>query len=311
MISRAASAIWSGLSAAARESARRGWLESTRLEGVGRVISVGNLQAGGAGKTPLVAQIAREAAERGLSVCILCRGYGAAWENSGGMIAPGGRDPDPLLCGDEAVLLHDLAPSATISIGANRAGQFEKTRSRSPGKRFDVAILDDGFQHHRLRRDVEIVALTSATRGERVFRDSEAALRHADLVVWTKGDRRPDARGKPLVKVRYRLAPGDSTQRYWLVTGLADGEFAVRSAREAGYRIERHVAFADHARYEERGARGILREAGKQGCGVALTGKDWVKWRALGIPSDTVSVLEPELTFEEGKELWSRTLWAE
>ena len=75
LLRRLASALWSFGSALARGLASRGILLKPVRLGV-RVISVGNLQAGGAGKTPLVAHIAGEALARGLKVCILCRGYG-------------------------------------------------------------------------------------------------------------------------------------------------------------------------------------------------------------------------------------------
>lgn len=310
-IVRGVSLLWSSLSAGARLAADRGWLRSERLGA--RVISVGNLQAGGAGKTPLVAAIAREGRARGIQVCILCRGYGGRWESGGGLILPGERAPSASDCGDEAALLHDLAPDAVIGIGADRVAQFKRAQE-ALGAKIDLVVLDDGFQHWKIRKDVEIVALTSASPSEVPYRDSLRALGRADLVVWTKGETRPAIpAGVPWARLRYRLAqpgPGQSEQRLWLVTGVADGADVERLARESGYRIERHVSFPDHARYAETMVQELIGQARKARARVALTGKDWVKWREIaGVNAEQITVLEPELDWQEGRSLWNRVLW--
>lgn len=307
------STVWSSLSAGARLAASRGWLRSEKLPC--RVVSVGNLQAGGAGKTPLVACIAREAHERGLTAWILCRGYGGEWENSGGgVILPGRPAPGAALCGDEAALLHDLAPQAAIGVGSDRIWQFERLRE-AIGRLPDLVVLDDGFQHWKIHKDVEIVALTSHGPSEVPYRDRWASLSRADLVVWTKGEKRPAAAGGPaFARVRYRLpAPGPGAAAHWLVSGVADAASVERLARESGYRIDRHVSFPDHARYGGAQVEGLIAEAAKAGARVAVTGKDWVKWRELGgvaaLPGTRITVLEPELDWQEGREQWNRVLW--
>lgn len=302
----AGSTLWSSASALARALSNVGVLKSTRLE-AGKTIGVGNLQAGGAGKTPLVAEIARQAHDRGLSVCILSRGYRSEWENHGGVIPPGEARVDTGLCGDEAALLHELVPQAFISVGADRAAQYRKA-VESHGRPFDVVILDDAFQHWKIEQDVRVVALTSSTRGERIFRDFQSALARADLVVWTKGDRAPESIGRPWAKVRFEIPKG--SERLWLVTGLGDGLSVRDSLAKEGYSIDKHLQFPDHARYEEGVAKAILKSAREAGCRVALTGKDWVKWRELGILESQVLRLEPRVVFMEGRDVWDRALWA-
>jgi tetraacyldisaccharide-1-P 4'-kinase len=95
----------------------------------------------------------------------------------------------------------------------------------------------------------------------------------------------------------------------WLVTGVAQGKSVLELARASGYQVLKHVPFPDHARYIEPVVRGILAGAKQAGAAVAVTGKDWVKWRDLGVSPDEVRVLEPELAFEEGRELWNQKLW--
>lgn len=308
------SAIWSSVSALARFLAAKGILRSARLPVP--VIAVGNLQVGGAGKTPLVAQIAREAQERGLKVCILCRGYGGLWERSGGVIAPADAQVDPFVTGDEAALLHDLAPGAYIGVGSDRVSVFYRAQEKA-GAPFDRVILDDGFQHWKIRKDVSVVALTSARRTEVLYRDWTRALRHAGLVVWTKGDRHPETWGLPCVRALYRFpAPGEHEDEslaggrpLWLVTGLAQGALAFEQVRNAGYPVVRHIPFPDHARYAEPVVQELVRQATEAGAKIALTGKDWVKWRNLGVARAKVMVLEPRLEFVEGREIWDHVLW--
>ncbi|MGZ3687657.1 MAG: tetraacyldisaccharide 4'-kinase [Bdellovibrionota bacterium] len=303
----AVSEAWSMGSALARGLAHRGLLRTTALPC--RVISVGNLQAGGAGKTPLVAQIAREAIERSFRVCILTRGYGGQWEKSGGLIAPDAREVDPVQSGDEAALLHLLVPTAWIAIGADRVRQFQRAQSTS-ATGFDLVILDDGFQHWKIRKDIEIVAVTSSSRSQRIYRDSNSALRSANLVVWTKGELRPDSGGRPFVRVRLELERDrNAAKGIWLVTGVGDSQGVLASAREASYQVERHFEFADHAQYDATRIREILEQAAQAGCRVALTGKDWVKWKSLGVAPESVTVLEPRVQFLEGRDVWDSALW--
>jgi tetraacyldisaccharide 4'-kinase len=270
-------------------------------------VGVGNLQVGGAGKTPLVVRIAREAHERGFLTAILCRGYRGRWESEGGIIAPG--DPTPLanISGDEPALLHELAPHAWIGVGADRARQYRELERRA-GRSFDLVILDDGFQHWKIKKDVEVLAMTSQQPGFFLFRDSLASASRADVVVWTKGEIQPNAFGKPLVRVRYRLPVPSKVEPVWFVSGVADADAAAQSVRDSGYQVMKEVRFADHATYDRSSIETLLRDADGAGCRIALTGKDWIKWREWVAP-DRVIVLEPELMFEEGRELWLEKLW--
>lgn len=305
------SALWSSATAVARWSARKGILRSQRLPT--RVISVGNLQSGGAGKTPLVAQIAREAIDRKLDVAILTRGYRGKWERRGGLIRPrlaGQADAvalDPAQCGDEAALLHDLVPEAWIGVGADRIAQFKKIPCA-----VHLVVLDDGFQHWKIQKNLEIVALTSAQADEVVFRDFESALSAADLLVWTKGEPGPITAHLPQVRTCFELKPAEvDGQTIVLVSGVADGQSVAHAVTRAQYRIAAHFEFPDHYSYTRRDIDRVQEQARQLGCPIALTGKDWVKWRALLKLQSSAEflVLEPELRFVEGREHWERMLW--
>ena len=296
----------------------RGWRPVRKLDG--RVISVGNLQAGGAGKTPLVAHIARQAHERGQSCAILSRGYGGSWESTGGVLGPSergaGAAPDPRLSGDEPALLTRLAPHAWIGVGASRYEQAQKVRSLM-GREPDVTVLDDAFQHLSIRPDVRILAITSFGRSEVLYRDFDSAARYADLLVWTKGavDPAPRFAGAraPWVKVRFQIPRAlderGNERGLLLVSGVADPASFESMVRSAGYRVEGHVIYADHFRYTRELAVDLLQEAERRACIVGLTQKDWVKWKTLGVSETAVRIFEPQLVFESGREAWERVLW--
>jgi len=305
-----ASLLWATGTALARRFAK----ERKRLSA--RVISVGNIQVGGAGKTPLVAYLSRQAQERGLRVCILTRGYGARWEKQGGIIAPDESSLDPADCGDEALLLHELAPGAWIGVGADRARQFEAVKNAAQNlgsPKIDLVILDDGFQNHRLYKDLDIVALTSARWGQKIFRDFRCAMKKADLLVWTKGEKRPADFGRPLARVQMEPPRASSQDRFLLVTGLADGAQARQSIERAGYRIEKHFSFPDHARYAPAVVDSIIEEAKSKGLKLIMTGKDWVKWRPMvreNLRGSLIEVLEPSLKLDLSDEkIWNQVIW--
>ncbi|MFL6373498.1 MAG: tetraacyldisaccharide 4'-kinase [Pyrinomonadaceae bacterium] len=123
-----------------------------------RTISIGNITVGGTGKTPLVAYVAREAAARGEKVCILSRGYGR--ENAGERVLVSDGDRvlvDASRGGDEPVeLANKLLGTAIVIADADRVGAAEWAL-----RKFGVTafVLDDAFQHRRVRRNVDIVCV--------------------------------------------------------------------------------------------------------------------------------------------------------
>lgn len=125
------------------------------------VVSIGNLHLGGTGKTPLTAAVAGHLEAHGYTVAILSRGYGRAAE--GIKVVSQGEGPllGPSLAGDEPVLLAGLVPRVAVVVGADRflAGRHALLRlDRTP----DVFVLDDGFSHAALRREVDILAFPAA-----------------------------------------------------------------------------------------------------------------------------------------------------
>jgi tetraacyldisaccharide 4'-kinase len=172
-----------------RAAYQHGWLKSRHLSRP--VISVGNLTLGGSGKTPLVAEVAEVLLRHGYKPAILTRGYGR--ERGADLIAlepQPQRNPDARTVGDEPALLARTLPQVPIVICADRfrAGQLAEARFG-----VDVHILDDGFQHLALSRNVDLVAIDvtqSVLRGAVLpagrLREPLSALAQADVIVLTR-----------------------------------------------------------------------------------------------------------------------------
>ncbi|HTH37685.1 MAG TPA: tetraacyldisaccharide 4'-kinase [Pyrinomonadaceae bacterium] len=157
-----------------------------------RTISIGNLTTGGTGKTPLVAFVAEILAENGERVCILTRGYGRTNSNERVPVSDCDRVlADAAIGGDEpAELAEKLLGKAVVIADADRVGAAKWAKEK-----FEVTtfLLDDGFQHRRVRRDLDIVCV-DATQGVSGMlpagrlREPPENLRRADVVVITRAD---------------------------------------------------------------------------------------------------------------------------
>src|SRR6266404_3281127 len=154
-----------------------GWLKARRLKAT--VISVGNLTVGGTGKTPMVLWLAEKFLAEGQRVAILSRGYRGEHGTS-----------------DEIELLRArLGGKVRFGVGADRFAEGRKLEEAEP---VDVFLMDDGFQHRQLARDVDIVMLDGAKRLKNEWllpagslREPIGACRRADLLVVTRKFERP------------------------------------------------------------------------------------------------------------------------
>jgi tetraacyldisaccharide 4'-kinase len=144
------------LAAAMRRRAyRRGWLRRVGFEVP--VLVVGNIVVGGAGKTPLVAWLARFVAQAGWRLGIVSRGYGGSSTKWPRDVGP---DSDPAEVGDEPVLLARLGPYPVVA-APDRAAAVRCLLGRYG---CNVVICDDGLQHYRMERDLELVVLDGLRR---------------------------------------------------------------------------------------------------------------------------------------------------
>jgi tetraacyldisaccharide 4'-kinase len=165
--------------AARRAAYRAGLLDSVRLPVP--VVVVGNVVAGGTGKTPLVLWLAAFLRERGRRPGVVSRGYGGT--EAGPAAVPA--DGDPRRYGDEPVMMAQRA-GCPVWIGANRQAAGRALLAAYP--ECDVIVSDDGLQHYRLARDVEIVVSTGESRNGWMlpagpFREPPSRAAHADAIV--------------------------------------------------------------------------------------------------------------------------------
>lgn len=256
----------------------RGILKSYAL-GAG-TISVGNITAGGTGKTPLVALIAEILADAGEKVCILTRGYRRLNENERVLVSDGNTVlADADTGGDEPVeLAQKLLGKAVVIADADRISAAKWAKDN-----FEVTtfILDDAFQHRRVKRDVDILCI-DATRpfgNERLLpagslREAPAALNRADAIVIT-GDELSMYVGekiaahcskaaifhaKPVLSRTYFLADGDDSERpneVFAFCALATPERFTVFLQNNGFDIVGSKVFRDHHRYSQADIEGI------------------------------------------------------
>jgi tetraacyldisaccharide 4'-kinase len=143
---------------------------------------VGNIVFGGSGKTPLVVHLMTFLIKKGLRPAMVTRGYKGEWERSGGVLSNG----ESLLgswqeSGDEAFMVALNIPQAGIFVGKNRLVSCQRAKDLG----FEIVVLDDGFQHRRLSRDVDIVMYDP--RDKFSLRESVSSLERADVLLIEEG----------------------------------------------------------------------------------------------------------------------------
>jgi len=277
---------------------RHGILPSHRLPVP--VVSVGNIVAGGTGKTPVTLLVARFFLERGKRVCVLSRGYGGSAKGRISVVSDGSRVLlGPEEGGDEPYLLATRVPGLMVVIGADRyrAGLFAMERLQP-----DLFLLDDGFQHLRLQRDLDILLLDAGRPFSNGFtlpggflREPAAAAQRADLVLYTRcaAAAKPHLLPqKPSFWARHDLSglvalDGDETLRDFeavrgkkvaAFSGIADPAAFFALLESCGVTPVATLSFPDHASYgeEETAALCAMRES--SGAEILITTeKDAVK----------------------------------
>lgn len=142
------------------------------------VISVGNITFGGSEKTPLVINLASTLLQKGYKPAVLTRGYKGKWEKKGGILSDGFNIRGSWKeAGDEPLMLAQNIPQAGVFIGKNRLVSCLKAKKMG----FNVAILDDGFQHRKLYRDLDIVLLNPILKSP--LREPFNSLKRAHIIL--------------------------------------------------------------------------------------------------------------------------------
>ena len=271
------------------------------------VVSIGNLAVGGAGKTPAAIAVARRLLERGRRVALLSRGYGAS-RGDARVVSDGAR---VLLGaaegGDEPVLVARRLPGARVLCGPRRAA-LARTAVEALGA--DALVLDDGFQHRALARDLDVVVLDAASpfgNGRCLpagpNREPPSALRRAGLVWLSRVDGAApgaldalramarEATGREPVESRHAAVDVvDGTlerslglgalrgRRVLLLAGVARPAGVRRTVEGLGAEVAAEALFPDHHRFAPGELEAVLRAADAARCDhVVTTEKDAVR----------------------------------
>ena len=276
------------------------------------VVSVGNITTGGVGKTPMVAWIAHQLARDDIQVVIAMRGYKA-------------RSGEP---GDEEREYGWRLPNTPVVANPDRTSALRRFLTQ---RRVDLVLLDDGFQHRQLHRDLDLV-LIDATRpalDARLLpaghlREPVSALQRADAVVVTRAAT-ADARlaagierwhGRaPLAWARHAwrdveaFGPGAGTRpvdalnglRVITLLGIGHPESVRRQVEAHGATIVHDVSVRDHAAHDAATASALEQHRRRHGAdAVVTTAKDWVKLREVLDSSVPVLIPRVELDLFEG-----------
>ena len=271
-----------------------------------RVVSVGNITVGGTGKTTLVLHLAQRARERSVPFVVVCRRYRPG---------PGGK-------GDEELLYE-----AELGADAVLAGDSKRDLAAQAAERgAELVIVDDGFSHWGLDRDLDVVLIDSQDPwgGGRFLpagrlREPLRALQRAGLLVLSRVEGEP---AQELVEDVQRHAPaatvcagrhrptdfrslsGSSVAappRAHLVTATGNPDAFVRTAREVGVETVSRGTYRDHHWFTREEAEQELRTAASSGSTLLLTSKDAVRW-PVDVPADGVAVLAVEWEWLHGGE---------
>jgi len=269
------------------------------------VISVGNIAFGGRGKTPTVAAIARLLLEMGERPAILSRGYGRRHAAEGVVVVSDGRHilADLDRAGDEPLMLARQLPGVAVLVCEQRAiaGAFARHILGATS-----LVLDDGFQHRQMARDVDVVLVTPADlQGRRAplgrLRESVSALDRADVIIGdgcrsvensrSGGEFSTDRHPSPYFLHRQAgtpvsietgvpaLAPG---ARVIALAGIAGPARFTRAVEDAGYLVAGAWGPGDHYRYTRADLARLAREVRAGGAvGVLTTSKDAARLRTL------------------------------
>jgi tetraacyldisaccharide 4'-kinase len=262
------SAIYGGVVKARNALYDQGALRARRLHGP--VVSVGNLSAGGSGKTPFVMLLGELLKARGIKFDVLSRGYGRT-SRGVRLVDPAGL---PQQFGDEPLLIA-RGLQVPVIVGEDRyeAGRFAESKFGA-----QIHLLDDGFQHRGLVRDFDIVLVTPQDAKDRLLpggrlREPLSALRRADAVVLASGASAESfpVQAKTVWRVRRGIVPQNVPPRPVVFCGIARPQNFVLQLRAANIEPVAEAFYRDHHAYGEKDVRELLELKRKSEAGGFVT----------------------------------------
>ena len=305
------------------------------------VVSIGNLALGGTGKTPMVTSLARMIRGMGHRVVIISRGYKGTAQNKGAIVFDGHTMRcDVTQSGDEPYLMAELLEDVPVVVGKDRvkAGKTA-VEQLTP----DILLLDDAFQHLRLKRDMNLLLLDARQPfgNSHVFprgrlREPVDAISTADAVVMTRskrGSNRVDGKGSarplksiPMFRSRHRgiirgIAPANGHltslgklkafernldgMNLFAFSGLADNQSFFDMVADHGGHLRGRLSFADHFQYGHSAIEEVAVSAAAAGVDALITtDKDYMRLFGKARFSLDMIVMGIDLDFMEDDERW-------
>ncbi|MBP7075023.1 MAG: tetraacyldisaccharide 4'-kinase [Rhabdochlamydiaceae bacterium] len=262
------------------------------------VVSVGNIVAGGAGKTPLVHFLACELAKEN-KVAILSRGYHSEAEDQNILVEP---SMTAAQVGDEPLWLARKLPTVQVWVGSDRVVSAQKAIENGA----EILLMDDGFQHLRLHRDFDVVVVSGDApysngyflpRG--FLRDLPSRLNSASLIA-TMGTKPLDLAAPQVVFERTTTADLMG-KKVALFCAIGNPERFLKQVQAAGAHITVSFMKPDHAPFTIQELEELAQKS-KADC-LVCTEKDFVKLPENSLPIIAVSL---ELSIRDGEEVWKQ-----
>lgn len=317
---------------------QHGWLAVKRLPQP--TICVGNITVGGTGKTPLVIRLAMDLLAQGLRPAVLLRGYKREKTQRAPVLV---RDAERICAavadsGDEAMELATRLPGACVGVGADRHAVGNYILKHHA---IDCFILDDGFQHHRLERDINIVTIdvTDPWGGGQLLpagllREPPEALRRADAVVLTRtGSVGPDRLSVLRAEVSMHMRPSSALlesrheprslvsiqgrrnlplselkgKKVLVVSAIGNPKSFENTLTELGAHLVATMRLADHTGRAEQVRHWIGRNR-RHAEWILMTEKDAMRWGADGGLPVQAYALRMDMVFREGEDHWRKLI---
>jgi tetraacyldisaccharide 4'-kinase len=287
------------------------------------IISVGNIISGGSGKTPFTIFLTRHLSDKGKKVAVSHRGYKGNYEKNNKLISDRKEIlPSAELAGDEAFLLAEKLPGIPIIAGKNRKRSINLLLKKFPD--LDYIILDDSFQHLKVRHDFDFITINGKSGlgngfvlPAGILREPASVLAQADYIVYNGRNELP----RTLTKFADKVIKGEYRVKGFYTPGGADVDIEYFSDKKIGllsgignpgsfeYTIESeklefafHFKFPDHFHYKMSDIKYLQESVTDKNIDLLITTeKDYVKIKKLGKIDIEIIVLEIEFIISELK----------
>lgn len=307
------------------------------------VISIGNITWGGSGKTPVVINLAKQLVSKGLKPAILSRGYKRENSNTKCLIVSDGKQilESAEIAGDEPYLIAQKVPGAAVIVGADKfvCGSLALEKVKP-----DVFILDDGFQHWKLKRNLDIVCINAQNPFGNgclipagILREPLGSLKRAGLIILTNSDL---AEEKALIDIERKISQYNENmplrainkiiglrelssnknknisefqnKKIIALSAIAGNERFKKTLEQNKINVVEHFTFRDHHWYNLDEMKSIFLRVDKD-CPVITTSKDAVRLASLinvleKEDAQRIFVLDTEIEFVKGEDVWEQNI---